>query len=81
MFIHDTGRANDYSKRAPFTENQDAIDEDMLMNNNSAEPYDIRQDLDYLPLQIMSENCWSIIFIPDEDYWRQIKILNRKQSV
>ena len=51
------------------------------MNNNSAEPYDIRQDLDYLPLQIMSENCWSIIFIPDEDYWRQIKILNRKQSV
>ena len=64
---------------APLTEDQDAIDEDLQMGNNAAELYDIGQDLS-LPAQVMADNIQPITVMPDEEYQRQMRTLNRKQS-
>ena len=52
---------------APLTEDQDAIDEDLQMDNGAAEPYDIGQDLG-LPAQVMANSIQSITVMPYEEY-------------
>ena len=66
-----------WDERAPLAEDQDAIDEDLQMDNDAAEPYDIGQDLG-LPAQVMADNIQTIM--PDEEYRRQMRTLSRKQS-
>ena len=77
------GRENDlqhaWDEVAPLTEDQDAIDEDLQMDNDAAEPYDIGQDLG-LPAQVIINGIQTITVMPDEEYRRQVRILNRKQS-
>ena len=81
--VENMGRENDlqhaWDEVAPLTENQDAIDEDLQMDNDAAEPYDIGQDLG-LPAQVMADSIQTITVIPDEEYRRQMRTLNRKQS-
>ena len=77
------GRENDlqqaWDEVAPLTEDQDAVDEDLLIDNDAAEPYDIGQDLG-LPAQVMADSIQTITVMPDEEYRRQMRTLNRKQS-
>ena len=77
------GRENDlqhaWDEVAPLTEDREAIDEDLQMDNDAAEPYDIGQDLG-LPAQVMPDNVQSLTVMPDEEYLRQMRTLNRKQS-
>ena len=77
------GRENDlqqaWDEVAPLTEDQDAIDEDLQMDSGAAEPYDIGQDLG-LPAQVMADSIQTITVMPDEEYRRQMRTLNRKQS-
>ena len=81
--VENMARENDlqhaWDEVAPLTEDQDAIDEDLQMDNDAAEPYDIGQDLG-LPAQVMADNIQTITVIPDEEYRRQMRTLNRKQS-
>ena len=81
--VENMGRENDlqhaWDEVAPLTEDQDAIDEDLQMDNDAAEPYDIGQDLG-LPAQVMSDSIQTITVMPDEEYRRQMRTLNRKQS-
>ena len=77
------GRENDlqqaWDEIAPLTEDQDAVDEDLQMDSGAAEPYDIGQDLG-LPAQVMADSIQTITVMPDEEYRRQMRTLNRKQS-
>ena len=81
--VENKGRENDlqhaWDEVAPLTEDQDAIDEDLQMDNDAAEPYDIGQDLG-LPAQVMADSIQTITVMPDEEYRRQMRTLNRKQS-
>ena len=81
--IENMGRENDlqhvWDEVAPLTEDQEAIDDDLQMDNDAAEPYDIGQDLG-LPAQVMADNMQTISVMADEEYRRQMRTLNRKQS-
>ena len=81
--VENMGRENDlqhaWDEVAPLTEDQDAIDEDLQMDNDAAEPYDIGQDLG-LPAQVITNSIQTITVMPDEEYRRQMRTLNRKQS-
>ena len=67
--VHDiereSGLQNVWNELAPLNEHQEAIDEDLQMDNYAAEPYDIGQDLD-LPAQVMPDNFQPITMRPDE---------------
>ena len=80
--VHDiereNGLQNAWDEIAPLTENQEAIDEDLQVDNSAAEPYDIGQDLG-LPAQVTPDNFQPITMMPDEVYRRQIRTLNKKQ--
>ena len=81
--VENMGRENDlqqaWDEVAPLTEDQDAMDEDLQKDNDAAEPYDIGQDLG-LPAQVMADSIQTITVMPDEEYRRQMRTLNRKQS-
>ena len=81
--VENMGRENDlqhvWDEVAPLTEDQDAIDEDLQMDNDAAEPYDIGQDLG-LPARVMADSIQTITVMPDDEYRRQMRTLNRKQS-
>ena len=81
--VENLGRQNDpqhaWDELAPLTEDQEAIDEDLQVDNDAAEPYDIGQDLG-LPAQIVADNVQSIAVMTDEEYRKQMRTLNRKQS-
>ena len=81
--IENVGRENDlqhaWDEVAPLTEDQEAIDVDLQMDNDAAEPYDIGQDL-CLPAQVMADNMQTISVMANEEYRRQLRTLNRKQS-
>ena len=80
--VHDiereNGLQNAWDEIAPLTENQEAIDEDLHTDNSAAEPYDIGQDLG-LPAQVTPDNFQPITMMPDEEYRRQMRTLNKKQ--
>ena len=80
--VHDIARENGlqdaWDELAPLTEHQEAIDQDQQMDNSAAEPYDIGQDLG-LPAQVMPDNFQPITMMPDEEYRRQMRTLNKKQ--
>ena len=80
--VHDIERENGlqnvWDELAPLNEHQEAIDEELQMDNSAAEPYDIGQDLG-LPAQVMPDNFQPITMMPDEEYRRQMRTLNKKQ--
>ena len=80
--VHDIERENGlqnvWDELAPLNEHQEAIDEDLQMDNSAAEPYDIGQDLG-LPAQVVPDNFQPITMMPDEEYRRQMRTLNKKQ--
>ena len=74
--IENMGRENDlqhaWDEVAPLTEDHEAIDDDLQMDNDAAEPYDIGQYLG-LPAQVMADNMQTITVIADEEYRRQMR--------
>ena len=69
---------NAWDEIVPLTENQEAIDEDLQVDNSAAKPYDIGQDLG-LPAQVTPNNFQPITMMPYEVYRSQMRTLNKKQ--
>ena len=71
--VENMGRENDlqhaWDEVAPPTEDQDAIDEDLQMDNDLG-----------LPAQVMADSIQTVTVVPDEEYRRQMRTLNRKHS-
>ena len=71
--VENMGRENDlqhaWDEVAPPTEDQDAIDEDLQIDNDLG-----------LPAQVMADSIQKVTVVPDEECRRQMRTLNRKQS-
>ena len=64
---------------APHAQNEEAIDDNLQIDNEQGEAYDIGPDLG-LPVQVPPEELRPNNMIPDEEYRAKMRTLNMKQS-